>query len=112
MEPRRFSIVPVVLASLLGASSAMCSRPSATPSADAAALATYTTTGVVKSIEAEKKTILIAHQEIPNYMKAMTMQFDLRDASLVKGIAVGDKIEFSFTDDGQGRTVVQSIRKQ
>lgn len=108
---RRISSALIILAALLGVSTA-CSRPSATPSgADAAAQSSYTTTGVVKAIDAEKKTILIAHQEIPNYMKAMTMQFDLRDAALVKGIAVGDKIEFTFTDDAKGNAVVTAIRK-
>jgi Cu/Ag efflux protein CusF len=41
----------------------------------------------------------------------MTMEFDLRDASLAKGLAVGDAIQFTFTDEGRGRLVVQRIEK-
>ncbi|APR80195.1 Hypothetical protein A7982_05542 [Minicystis rosea] len=78
---------------------------------DAAALTKHDAVGVIRAVDAEKKTILVAHQEIVGYMKAMTMQFDLRDRTLASGLAVGDKIEFTFTDDGQGHIVVQSVRK-
>lgn len=89
----------------------MCSRTVEPPAADAAALTTHSATGIVRAVDAEKKTVLIAHEEIPGYMKAMTMQFDLRDRAQASGLATGDKVDFTFTDDGHGHIVVQSIRK-
>jgi Cu/Ag efflux protein CusF len=99
----------VAVAASLGASNAMCSRPA--PQADASAMATYNATGVVRAVDGDKKTILVAHEEVVGYMKAMTMQFDLRDAAQAKGIAAGDRIQFTFSDDGQGHLVVESLRK-
>lgn len=99
----------VVLPALLGVSSAMCTPRGGAP--DASATVTHSATGVVRAVDAEKKTILVAHQDIPGYMKAMTMQFNLREGAQARGIAVGDKIAFTFTDDGQGNLVVQSLRK-
>ena len=105
---RHFSPVLLAAATLLGASTAMCSRPA--PHADASAASTYNATGVVRAVDADKKTILIAHEEVVGYMKAMTMQFDLRDGGQAKGIAAGARVQFTFTDDGQGHLVVESIR--
>jgi protein SCO1/2 len=107
-------LLTALFACLLGVSCAMCSRPAA-PSgadagADAGAVRSYSSRGVVRGIDTGKKTITIAHEDIPGYMKAMTMPFDLRDTSLVKGVSDGDKISFTFTDEGQGRLVVQSIQ--
>jgi protein SCO1/2 len=100
------------LAALLGVSSAMCSTASAPPAhADAAVAPSYSATGTVRAVDAEKKTILIMHNDIPGFMKAMTMLFELRDGAVVNGVAQGDKVSFTFTDEGQGRLVVQSLLK-
>lgn len=104
-------LLSTLLACLLGAASATCSRPAPSTNADAAAAPSYSTRGTVRAIDTSKKTMLIAHEDIPGYMKAMTMEFDLRDAALARGIAVGDAIKFTFTDEGKGRLVVQTIEK-
>lgn len=97
---------------LLLTSTAMCARapePSA-PSGGVQAT-TYSTAGVVKSIDSADKSILIKHEDIPGFMKAMTMLFELRDLEQVKGIAAGDAIKFTFTDEGDGKLVIQTIQK-
>jgi protein SCO1/2 len=91
-------------------SSFTCAR-SPEAGAQTQAASTYTATGVVKSIDAAQKSVLIAHEDIPGYMKAMTMLFDLRDVEQVKGIAPGDRVSFTFVDDGRGHLTVESIRK-
>lgn len=108
MHARSLSLL---LTCLLGAASATCSKPASSTGADAAAAPSYSTRGTIKAIDAAKKTTLIAHEDIPGYMKAMTMEFELRDASLARGLAVGDPVKFTFTDEGKGRLVVQSIEK-
>ncbi len=105
------NLLSALLACLLGVSCAMCSRPAAPSGADAGAVRSYSTRGVVRGIDTNKKTITIAHEDIPGYMKAMTMPFDLRDAAQAKGLSDGDKVKFTFTDEGKGRLVVQSIEK-
>jgi Cu/Ag efflux protein CusF len=100
----------LVASSLLGAS-ARCSRPAASAAADAAAAPAYSANGTVRSVDTAAKTMLIAHDEIPGFMKAMTMEFDLRDAEQAKGLARGDRIAFTFTDEGKGHLVIQTLRK-
>ncbi|MFT3774643.1 MAG: copper-binding protein [Minicystis sp.] len=104
-------LVLLLAGAVPGIASAACSRPSGPSAADAAAVTTRSAKGTIKGIDADKKTILIAHEDIPGYMKAMTMQFNLRDAGVARGLATGDKVSFDFTDDGQGNLVVQSIQK-
>jgi len=54
----------------------------------------YQVKGVVKEVFVEKKKVKIAHEEIPNYMEAMTMLFDVRDAGELKDLQAGDLISF------------------
>lgn len=112
MPCRRPHALSLLLVALLSVSSQVaCARGQAGEHGSGVAAAAYTTNGVVKSIDAAQKGILIAHEDIPGFMRAMTMLFDLRDMEQVKGIAAGDKVTFTFTDEGGGRLVVQAIRK-
>src|ERR1043166_521121 len=52
--------------------------------------------GEVRSVDVGAKSIRIKHEEIPNYMAAMTMPFDVRDASLLSGLKAGDEIGFEL----------------
>ena len=59
--------------------------------------------GVVQEVLAEKKKVKITHENIPNYMEAMTMMFDVRDARALDGIQPGDSVSFRMLvteDDG------------
>ena len=44
------------------------------------------------ALEPVRNRIIIAHEEIPHYMKAMTMPFTVRDSSLLRWIEVGDSV--------------------
>lgn len=61
----------------------------------------YEVRGVLREIRANGTKTLIAHEEIPGYMEAMTMQLDVRDTNELAGIAVGAQITFRLltTDD-------------
>lgn len=93
-------------------STASSSASSTTASAPAGDVERYSAHGVVKSVEKEKKKLSIAHDDIPNFMKAMTMPFEVKDAALLDGIAAGDTVDFSFTDDGSGHLVIDKITKK
>jgi len=105
---------------LLAVSSLACHRTGGSPTSGSAQAATpvdgasldhYSAHGVVKSIDPEKKQLSIAHDDIPGFMKAMTMPFDVKDASLLGGITVGDSVDFSFTED-EGRLVIERLTKR
>src|SRR5688572_12867185 len=66
--------------------------------------------GVVKELKPNGKTAAIAHEEIPNYMDAMTMDFDVKNKRELEGIKPGDSIVFRMVvtkDDGW----IENIRK-
>lgn len=48
--------------------------------------------GEVVEIDTAKNKIVVAHEEIPNYMMAMTMPFKVKDRGLLRGVQVGDSI--------------------
>lgn len=66
--------------------------------------------GVVKELKPNGKTAAIAHEEIPNYMEAMTMDFDVKNKRELEGLKAGDYIAFRMVvtkDDGW----IEKVRK-
>jgi protein SCO1 len=55
---------------------------------------TFSVKGVVQEVMPERKKVKIAHEEIPNYMSAMTMTFDVKDAGELAGLQAGDEVAF------------------
>ena len=55
---------------------------------------TFRVKGIVQEVMAERKKVKIAHEEIPNYMGAMTMTFDVKDAAELAGLQSGDEVSF------------------
>jgi protein SCO1 len=56
---------------------------------------------VVHDVMPDKNKVRIAHEEIPGYMGAMTMPFDVKNPSELSGIKPGDSVSFRMvvTDD-------------
>ena len=54
---------------------------------------TFALRGVVVSVNPEKKRIVIDHEEIPEYMKAMTMPFKVKDSTLLGKVQPGDTVQ-------------------
>src|SRR5262245_45383022 len=50
--------------------------------------------GVVSSVKPGEKTVEIRHEEIPGYMPAMTMPFEVRDTNELAGLQPGDSVAF------------------
>jgi Cu(I)/Ag(I) efflux system periplasmic protein CusF len=105
-------VVATSVASLLvtGCNKSPNESPSAASTTSAQAKR-YDARGVIKGFTEGKKAVNIAHEEIPNFMKAMTMPFDLASPSAVEGLTEGDAVDFTFTDDN-GRLLIQTIKKR
>ena len=71
----------------------------------------YETQGEVRRIEADARSITIAHEDVPGYMPAMTMPFAVEDLALLEGIEVGDQVRFTFEPRSGGQHVLMSIDK-
>ncbi len=66
----------------------------------------HITTGVIKQITSDEKTLIISHQEFPGFMDAMTMPFQLNDQALLDGLQAGDEIEFTIEKTETGYPII------
>ncbi len=55
----------------------------------------FPASGTVERIAADRRYAVIAHQEIPGFMSAMTMEFMVKDPAALTGISVGDDVTFT-----------------
>ncbi len=100
----------MILVTVLLATSAACGGvepPAASPSA----AAEHSTRGKIKEIR-EGSVVVIAHEEIPGYMRAMTMAFEVESKKLLEGLAAGDRVAFTFVERDDNRRVIVRIAKQ
>lgn len=56
-------------------------------------LVTFPLKGEVVAIDTVKHRLMVSHEEIPNYMDAMTMPFKVKNLELLKSVHVGDSIQ-------------------
>jgi len=115
----RASRVIIVFATLIVLSA--CGAPptnkqsAPTPTGPAAAVQTnsYHGEGVVKKIFTNPKApaIEINHGDIDGLMPAMQMEFPVTDPSILNGIAVNDRIDFTV-ESASGQMKVIAIKKK
>jgi protein SCO1/2 len=98
----------VILCSVLLMIVAGCKQESPSPDPkptepSAADAKSYAARGIVKAIATDGRSATIKHEEIPGYMKAMTMELSVRNTNEFAGIAPNDEITFMLcvtdTDD-------------
>ena len=56
----------------------------------------YTVRGVVQEARPVKSQLVVKHEEIPGYMDAMTMPFQVRDPKILESVKAGDAITFQL----------------
>jgi protein SCO1/2 len=57
---------------------------------------TFQVHGQIRAVDVAGKTVRIAHEEIPNYMPAMTMPFPVKSADILKGFSSGENVQFEL----------------
>src|ERR1043165_6798607 len=60
----------------------------------------YELKGTVVSVDQRGETVTIAHQEIPDYMEAMTMPFKPKDHWVIDQAQPGNRIQATLVVDG------------
>lgn len=110
--PRRLPVW-LLLGALLFAGG--CDKPEVSPPDQAAVtpgegVRTFAVRGVFKRLEDDGRTAIIFHEEIPDFMMAMTMPLPLKDPKDAAGLEPGDQITFrlSVTEDSDW---IDQIRK-
>ena len=66
------------------------------PKTSAVTGASYDGRGVIQQIAADRRTVTIAHEDIPGYMMAMTMDFAVKDTNELNGLSPGDQVTFKL----------------
>lgn len=75
---------------------------------DPQSTAVHRTTGMVKSVDAARGTVSIAHEPVESLKwPAMTMTFKAQDRKALAGLAAGKKVEFSFVQRGKDYVITQ-----
>ncbi len=96
MSPIRHLVAVATLAASLGAQAQNASL----------------TAGEVRKVDAANGRITLKHGDIKNLnMPGMTMVFVAKDPALLKGLAVGDKVEFAAEQGANGQLLVTQIAK-
>jgi protein SCO1/2 len=57
---------------------------------------TFTVLGQIRSVDIVNRIVRVAHEEIPDYMPAMTMPLSVKDSSLLDGLVPGDRVRFQL----------------
>ena len=84
----------IVFSLCLALAAAACSKPANERS--------FTLQGQVLSIDAPRKIVVVKHEDIKDFMPAMTMPYEARDARLLDGLVPGDLINATLVVFGNG----------
>lgn len=107
----RFTVL-LLAAAVAAAVLAGCQNQSGTSAASKSTTAkVYEVTGKVVSLDPAKKVVSLDHEDIPGFMKAMTMEFPVADAKLLDGMKAGDAVRGKITAEG-GSYAVTSLDKR
>ena len=93
------SVLRTSLALLVSLALASCNRKETgaeRPGATDTSILVFHTKGLVKGVD-EGGGLTVEHEEMPGYMAAMTMPFNVKDKNDIEGINVGDEISFKYT---------------
>ena len=70
---------------------------------------TFKVVGVVRALNKKTGTITIRHEDIPGYMKKMTMPFDVADRSELSDVEIGDKVEATLRLEGESSRLTNLV---
>lgn len=57
----------------------------------------YAVRGLLKDVRPGARQIVVAHEPVPGLMEAMTMEFPVKDAGLLAGLAPGTSVAFRLS---------------
>jgi Cu/Ag efflux protein CusF len=68
-------------------------------------------TGVVRALGAGGATVTLEHGDIPGLMRAMTMEFAVAKPELLRGVEVGDSVDFHVVY-AEGHHTITELREK
>ena len=89
--------IPIAIATMAGSVRSEDPVSERSPTAKSPpAPTTYAVEGVVREVAPKELRVKIAHDEIPGYMKPMTMDFDVKEEQELRDVQPGDRIRFTL----------------
>ncbi|MBL9213356.1 MAG: SCO family protein [Opitutaceae bacterium] len=85
------------------------SAPPAQPAQPAANPTSFALRGEIVGVVTDKRVLLVHHEEIPNYMPAMTMEFKIGEAD-ISVFKEGQRITATMVDEKNGDFRLEGIR--
>jgi protein SCO1 len=70
----------------------------------------YEIRGVVVAVDVGRRILEINHEAIPGFMPAMTMPYEVAEASLLQGLTAGDRVRGTLRVDRRGY-IITSLEK-
>ncbi len=101
----------LILAALPAQAAELKDTPGMKPGAGkATAEQAHKGSGTVKGVDANTGKISLAHGAIPSLnWPAMTMDFQVKDKAMLKGVAPGQNVDFNLVQAGPGQFVITRI---
>ncbi|HET7874615.1 MAG TPA: copper-binding protein [Methylomirabilota bacterium] len=57
---------------------------------------TWTVRGVVRAVLPDMNVVVLTHEDIPGYMRSMTMGFRVHDPQLYRGLDIGENVRVTL----------------
>ena len=111
MQMRTLRSACAVLAAVLVSLAVGCGGKMGTPDPPATTTdGVYEFRGVVVAVDIGRRILEINHEAIPGFMPAMTMPYEVAEASLLQGITAGDRVRGTLRVDRRGY-IITSLEK-
>ncbi len=80
---------------------------------DTSGMQAHKATGTITVVDSNSRTVTIEHEPVASLnWPAMTMTFEVQDASQLQNLEAGDQIQFAFVDAGNNRYLIREINEQ
>lgn len=106
-RPVRAAVVALLVLAAVGCGGQKGTPGPATPGV---ADGVYEFRGVVVAVDVGRRILEINHEAIPGFMPAMTMPYEVADASLLQGLSAGDRVRGTLRVDSRGYIITSLVK--
>ena len=68
--------------------------------------------GVVQKVVPADRRVVIAHDDIPGFMRAMTMSFEVKNPALLEKLTPGERVRFTLEKTDQTLYLVEAEKEE
>jgi len=68
--------------------------------------------GIVQKVIPADRRVVIAHDDIPGFMRAMTMSFEVKNPALLEKLTPGERVRFTLEKTDQTLYLVEAEKEE